>query len=128
MSKQNKRTDYTNYSVKNQKNAYEKQTADEAIEETEIFESLEPVADEIDIEEPVVEDSSLASNAYGIVFGCEKLNVRKEPSINSYAVCQFPCNMEVKIIKDKSVEDWFYVCNAAGVEGYCMKKYINSHK
>ena len=123
MSKQNRRTNYTNYSANNQKNAYKEQTTDETIEEADMLESLEPVT-----EEPSAGDSSIATRYLGIVFGCEKLNVRKEPSINSYAVCQFPCNMEVKIIKDKSVEDWFYVCNAAGVEGYCMKKYINSHK
>ena len=123
MSKQNRRTNYTNYSANNQKNAYKEQTTDETIEEAEMLESIEPVT-----EAPSVDDSSIATRYFGIVFGCEKLNVRKEPSINSYAVCQFPCNMEVEIIEDKSVAAWFYVRNSDGVEGYCMKKYINSHK
>lgn len=123
MSKQNRRTNYTNYSANNQKNAYKEQTTDETIEEADMLESLEPVT-----EEPFVEDSSIATRSVGIVFGCEKLNVRKEPSINSCVVCQFPCNMEVEIIENKSVTDWFYVRNSDGVEGYCMKKYINSHK
>lgn len=104
MSKQNRRTNYTSYSSKKPND-----------------EPQNPIADE-------VAESVEATKPVGVVVGCEKLNVRKEPSINSDVVFQFPCNMEVEIFIDKSTEDWFYVCNAAGIEGFCMKKYIEFSK
>lgn len=107
MSKQNRRTNYTNYSSKKPNDEPQKPIKDEVTEFVEVNESVE------------------ATNHIGVVVGCEKLNVRKEPSINSVVVFQFPCNMEVEIFIDKSTEDWFYVCNAAGIEGFCMKKYID---
>lgn len=112
MSKQNRRTNYTNYSSKKTNDEPQNSIADEVTESVsaEVSESVE------------------ATNPVGVVVGCEKLNVRKEPSINSEVVFQFPCNMEVEIFVDKSTEDWFYVCNAAGIEGFCMKKYIDSRK
>ena len=112
MSKQNRRTNYTNYSSKKPNDEPQKSIADE-------------VTESISAE---VSGSVEETNPVGVVVGCEKLNVRKEPSINSEVVFQFPCNMEVEIFVDKSTEDWFYVCNAAGIEGFCMKKYIDSRK
>ena len=110
MSKQNRRTNYTNYSSKKPNDEPQNSIADEVTETAEVTVSFEE------------------TNPVGVVVGCEKLNVRKEPSINSEVVFQFPCNMEVEIFVDKSTEDWFYVCNAAGIEGFCMKKYIDSRK
>ena len=112
MPKQYRRTNYTNYSSKKPNDEPQNSIADE-VTETESEEVTEPVE---------------ATNPVGVVVGCEKLNVRKEPSISSEVVFQFPCNMEVEIFVDKSTEDWFYVCNAAGIEGFCMKKYIDSRK
>ena len=110
MSKQNRRTNYTSYSSKKPNDEPQNPIADEVNESAEVTESVE------------------VTNHVGIVVGCEKLNVRKEPSINSEVVFQFPCNMEVEIFIDKSTEDWFYVCNAAGIEGFCMKKHIEFSK
>ena len=110
MSNQNRRTNYTNYSSKKPNDEPQNSIAEEVTEPVEDTESVE------------------ATNPVGVVVGCEKLNVRKEPSINSDVVFQFPCNMEVEIFIDKSTEDWFYVCNAAGIEGFCMKKYIEFSK
>ena len=108
MSKQNRRTNYTNYSSKKPNDEPQNSIVDEVTEN-----------ESVSVEE---------TNPVGVVVGCEKLNVRKEPSINSEVVFQFPCNMEVEIFVDKSTEDWFYVCNAAGIEGFCMKKYIDFRK
>ena len=110
MSKQNRRTNYTNYSSKKPNDEPQNSIADEVNESAEVSESVE------------------ATNPVGVVVGCEKLNVRKEPSINSDVVFQFPCNMEIEIFLDKSTDDWLHVCNAAGIEGFCMKKYIDSRK
>ena len=104
MSKQNGRTNYTNYSSKKPNDAPQNSIAEEVAESVE------------------------ATNPVGVVVGCEKLNGRKEPSINSEVVFQFPCNMEIEIFLDKSTDDWLHVCNAAGIEGFCMKKYIDYRK
>ena len=112
MSKQNRRTNYTNYSSKKPNDEPQNSITDEVTESVsaEVSESVE------------------ATNPVGVVVGCEKLNVRKEPSINSDVVFQFPCNMEIEIFLDKSTDDWLHVCNAAGIEGFCMKKYIDYRK
>lgn len=110
MSKQNRRTNYTNYSSKKPNDEPQNSIADEVNKSAEVTESVE------------------VTNPVGIVVGCEKLNVRKEPSVNSEVVFEFPRSMEVEIFAEKSTEDWFYVCNAAGIEGFCMKKYIDSRK
>ena len=110
MSNQNRRTNYTNYSSKKPNDEPQNSIAEEVTEPVEDTESVE------------------ATNPVGVVVGCEKLNVRKEPSINSDVVFQFPCNMEIEIFLDKSTDDWLHVCNAAGIEGFCMKKYIDYRK
>ena len=134
MPKQNRRTNYTNYSSKNN-NTIEKSV--EPIKNLETVNTSEPAypITEVKVTEPfkTVETTEEAdyvdlTNKTGIVFGCDRLNVRKEPSINSEVIYQFSRGMEVEIFNDKSVEEWYYVCNAAGIEGYCMKKYIDSDK
>lgn len=60
----------------------------------------------------------------GIVTGCIKLNVRKEPNKDAEIVSVINEGSEVIINKNKSTVDFYAVCTAAGVDGYCMKKFI----
>ena len=60
----------------------------------------------------------------GVVSGCTKLNIRKEPNKTSEVVATVPAGTEVVIDPDKMVDNWYYVCTSAGVEGYCMLEYI----
>ena len=60
----------------------------------------------------------------GRVFGCAKLNVRKEPKANADILCTIPCHTEIEINVDKSTDDFYKVYTASGVEGFCMKTYI----
>lgn len=60
----------------------------------------------------------------GIVSGCIKLNVRKEPSKDAEIIAVINEGSEVVINRIKSTVEFFSVCTAAGVEGYCMKKFI----
>ena len=60
----------------------------------------------------------------GTVTGCAKLNVRKEPNKEAEIVSEINEGSEVVIDKNKSTTDFYAVCTAAGVEGYCMKKFI----
>ena len=58
----------------------------------------------------------------GVVNGCEKLNVRTNPTIDSEVVCVINKNDEVII--EEALSDWYSVTTKDGNEGYCMSKFI----
>ena len=58
----------------------------------------------------------------GFVNGCEKLNVRTNPTIDSEVVCVINKNDEVII--EEALGDWYSVTTKDGDEGYCMSKFI----
>ena len=73
--------------------------------------------------EPVVEEEP-AKMKNGIVTDCVKLNVRKEPNTDAEIVCVIAGATEVAIDEANSTDVFYKVCTAAGIEGYCMKKFI----
>lgn len=56
---------------------------------------------------------------------CPALNVRKWPSIVAGVVCVI--DNTVELIEDASYEDeeWSKIYTVDGIEGYCMKKFID---
>lgn len=60
----------------------------------------------------------------GVVSGCEKLYVRKGPDKSTESLCIIDKDTEVEIEMDESTSDFYKVCTASGIEGYCMKKFI----
>lgn len=58
----------------------------------------------------------------GVINGCEKLNVRTNPTIDSEVVCVINKNDEVII--EEALGDWYSVTTKDGDEGYCMSKFI----
>lgn len=68
-----------------------------------------------------------ASNepTYGIV-SCEFLNVRESPSRDSYVLAILNRGTKVAIDFQKSNEDFYSICTEYGIEGYCMKQYIEA--
>lgn len=64
------------------------------------------------------------SFASGVVTDCLKLNVRKEPSADAEVLAIVDCLSEVMVDIDASINDFYKVCTAVGVEGFCMRKYI----
>lgn len=76
----------------------------------------------------IVEDTPVEEEVkelIGIVSDCLKLNVRKEPRKDSEVVAIVNCLNELKIDLDTSTDDWYAVCTAAGIEGFCMKQFVN---
>lgn len=65
------------------------------------------------------------TTATGTVAYCSKLNIRKEPSLNSEILCEVSTFSKLKILLDKSADDWFCVSMKNGIEGFCMKKYVS---
>lgn len=90
---------------------------DDAIEELQ-----EPVEDEV-VES--IQDEEL-NTVTGVVSGCAKLNVREQPDLNAEIVCVISNGSEVVITMNETNGDFYKVCTAAGMEGYCMKKFISA--
>lgn len=74
-----------------------------------------------------VDTVTLPKTVPGVVVDCAKLNVREEPSIDADVVCVLDVMSEIKIDATKSNNEWFKICTANGVEGYCMRKFVDAY-
>lgn len=64
----------------------------------------------------------------GFVTNCQKLNVREEPKTDSAIVCEVDYQTELMIDENESTEEFYKVFTDAGIEGFCMKKFITIQK
>ena len=85
-----------------------------------------PTEETVTTLEEVIEETTeeTVMEQFGFVSGCSKLNIRKEPNVNANIECVVNEGSELKIDKSKSIEGWFNICTANGVEGYCMSKFV----
>lgn len=102
------------------KNCYKENEFSEAAEET-MEEVVEETAEEI-VEE------SVPSIVLGVVTECVKLRVRKTPEVGDNVICEILLASEVLVDLNESTDDFYKVTTGAGIEGYCMKQYINIGK
>ena len=81
------------------------------------------VIEELDlkVEEPKVEELKT-----GKVTGCTKLNVRKKADKDADVLAIIDCNKEVTVNLSDSTEEFYKICTPAGIEGYCMKKFVDA--
>lgn len=84
----------------------------------------EEVTIEGQVEGPFDESEVISEPVLGVVSGCSKLNVRKEPKAGSDIVCELEAKTEVMISETESTKDFYRVFTKDGVQGYCMKQYI----
>lgn len=61
----------------------------------------------------------------GIVRNCKKLNVRQSPSKTADVITTVSCNETLVIVLTESTNEWYRVCTVCGIEGYCMKDYVD---
>lgn len=122
--------DYTRYSNSN-KPAIE-QNQNDAVQHL-VQEPAKEVAEPIKQEEQpvqevaeVVKPEPVEVKQFGVVTGCVILNVRENPSKDAEILCTIPCDAKVEI--DNEVGDFYGVTTEAGVEGFCMKNYIDVRK
>lgn len=82
------------------------------------------VEETVAVETPVVEEPVVvpAEPVFGAVV-CDKLNVRKKPNISAEVLLKINRGTKVKIDTEKSTKEWYKVVTK-GVDGYCMKKFI----
>lgn len=99
---------------------------DTAVSENDFVTTVSAPAEpaEIKMESPKIETPKSTKPASGVVFDCTKLNVRFDPSIDADILAVLNANSEVEIDLAKSTKEWFRIITAAGIDGYCMRKFI----
>ena len=60
----------------------------------------------------------------GFVTNCIKLNIRKEPNINSDVICIKTISSKLKVVDKCPDSGWYRVSDNNGIDGYCMKEYL----
>ena len=98
----NKRRDYTKFS---------RESA-----EPEAVETVENIIEEV--------EETKTEPTIGIVTNCSNLNVRKNPNPDAEIVCVVSGDTELMIDTEQSTDTFYKVFTAAGVEGYCMKRFV----
>lgn len=121
----NKHRDYTKYAKTQDEPAMaiiDAPSFEEVIEPADSAEVAEPIEAVGPAIEPAIETAPAPK--IGRVFGCTSLNVRKAPKTNAVVICTINCHAEVEIDELESTDDFYKICTASGIEGYCMKKFI----
>lgn len=126
------RHNYSQYSNKNKKNDENK--VDETVDVTEeaAAQEVEVTPEVVDtpVVEPVeetVETVALPKTVTGVVVNCAKLNMRAKPNANAAVICVLNAASEIEINIEESTDEWFRVYTATGVDGYCMRKFVEAH-
>ena len=98
---------------------------EEVIEESE---EIDEIASEIDnnLEDAKesVEESKDQSEKVTAVVKCIRLNVRKEPFLESNKIGTLVTGDEITIDLSKSTDCWYKVYTASGLDGYCVKDFV----
>lgn len=107
--------DYTRYSKENA-------NLTEDVEPVEVVEETAEVIEEPMVEEPIIDESKHIS---GVVIDCVKLNVREQPNPNADILGIINEGSEVLVNEEESTDDFYKICTPAGLEGYCMRKFVS---
>ena len=124
--KNQNRRNYNQYANKPESEQVKEETVEEVIEPVEetVEEVIEPA--EETVEEAVEEVTEVEEKPTEVAFGkvnCSKLNVRKEPSINSVPLCIIEHGTRMEISEFNG--EWVKILTSDGVSGYCMRKFID---
>lgn len=72
---------------------------------------------------PEQSDLAVAEPTFGVVT-CALLNVREAPAGDAEVVTTIHKGHKLMIDANASADDFYSVCTETGVEGYCMKQFI----
>lgn len=121
-----------NYSQYSKKKYVDNMTVADQVADVESFETIVAATDNASVTPEVkmvvetVDTVILPKTVTGFVTNCSKLNVRVNPDVTAEVVCILDSATEVVINLDNSTNEWFSICTAAGVEGFCMRKFVNA--
>ena len=88
----------------------------ETVKENEVFEGETLIEVEPEQVEPAI----------GVVTAV-RLNIRSAPSTTAKVVAVVPIFTEL-LIDPEEIDEWYKVCTASGIEGFCMKEFIEIQK
>lgn len=102
------------------------EAVEEVVEEVVVVEEVAPA---VEVEEPVAEEvieeaPTAPVPVTGVVSDCTSLRVRKAANSEAEILGTIELGSEVAIDEAGSTSDFYKVCTAAGLEGFCMKKFI----
>lgn len=120
---------YSQYSNNKKKKNYNKPKQEETIDQFAVVEEVSvPEVESVEVKMAVetVETVALPETVTGTVSNCSKLNVRVKPAIDAEVVTVLNNDSEVVIDPARSTNVWLKIATAAGVEGYCMRKFVNA--
>lgn len=85
-----------------------------------------------EVTETVIENKSTVETnsgavSTGVIANCAKLNVRSKPNTNGDVLAVLNVNDKISIDVDESTDEWFKIRTADGVNGYCMRKFVNAN-
>ena len=112
-------------------NQYANKPESEQVKEEPVEKVIEPVEETVEeviepVEEAVEEAAEVEEKSTEVAFGkvnCSKLNVRKEPNINSVPLCIVEHGTRMEISEFDG--EWVKILTSDGVSGYCMRKFID---
>lgn len=110
---------YNNYSKLEKVDEIENTQVEEQVEEIENAQVEEIVENSVG---EVVETTTPVQ--FGVVTNCIKLRVRQEPNSDATVLGEIDALTDVQVEMSESTEDFYKVCTASGLDGYCMKKFI----
>ena len=100
-----------------------KVTPEELAEEL-IDREPEELKEESAVEEPKEDPKEDPTVKGGTVINCGSLNVREKPEADAAVLGVINAGTFVSINKEGSTAEWFKVTTEAGLEGYCVRKFI----
>lgn len=112
-----KHRDYTRFS-KPESSAPEiaVETVMETVTETAVETVVETVTEPEIVNEP--------EPTIGVVTNCVRLNVREDSEPNAKIVGSINASTELVIDMAESTDEFYKIITSAGIEGFCVKKYI----
>lgn len=119
-----KNRDYTRYSKESAETAMP--TAPVEVEVRAVEPEQESTVEEPKFEGPMAVEPEVVAPKYltGIVTDCAKLNVRMDPHPTSTILGVVVAETELIVSEVESTNDFYKVCTPAGLEGYCMKRFV----
>lgn len=91
------------------------------VEEQEVI-----VEDAVEEQEAIVEDTpDVTKTVYGTVFKCSMVNIRKAPEKNAPVVATIRRNNTVTVDIDESTAEFYKIRTLTGIEGFCMREFID---
>jgi hypothetical protein len=122
-------SEHKNYNKMYNSGNTEAKPVEPVVEEPIVIE--EPVAvkvpAEVPFEEPAITIEEVQAPAYavGVVANCNSLNVREHPDRKAKVIDVLRAGTEVQVDVDSKLDVWVHVYTVTGLDGFCMKEYID---